>query len=263
MIYLNGKLVEDSEDKVSLRAAGVQLGLGVFETMLAVGGAIDGFDLHLERLCAGAGVLGYDVERVGELEEAVRQVLEANNLSDKSSKAKVRITTMDGVCMVTAEPAPERSSVCNVVMSEFVRNERSALVGVKCSSYAENILALRAAQEEGADEAILLNSNGEVAEATAANVFVVQDEEIYTPRLESGCLPGVTRELVMRRCAAAGYDVIEDVVLFEDIVEADEVFLTNSLVGVRGVANVGDMEISDGCGEITEMVRELYHDGDQ
>ena len=263
MVNINGEMIAADEARVKVSAQGVQLGMGVFETMLAIGGRIAGFDLHIERLQEGARVLGYWVDNVDDLEALVKEVLEVNMLSSKSSRAKVRITTMEGVCVVSAEEAPQRGEVCKVVMSEFVRNERSATVGLKCSSFAENLLTLKAAQDEGADEAILLNSIGEVAEASAANIFVVSDDVIYTPRLDSGCLPGVTRALVIEGCAEAGYDVIEDVVLFEDLVDADEVFLTNSLVGVRAVERIGDMEITEGCGEITKMVREIYNDGCQ
>lgn len=266
-VNFNGDLMDRSDAMVAIGCDGVQLGMGVFETMLAVDGEIDGLDLHMLRLKKGMDRLGYAMSLNETLQEVINEVLQDNDLL--MGKARVRVTTMQGVCMVEANSAPERSETCTVEVSDYVCNERSATAGLKCSSYANNLLALKAGQSGGADEVIMLNSKGEVAEAAMANLFIVKNGVIITPNLASGCLAGVTRELVMRRCRAAGIEVREEAMLTENVMNADEVFLTNSLVGVRGVWKIGSTEVIEGAegekrlGKMTMRVRGIYRDGDQ
>lgn len=258
MVIINGELVVETEAVVSLLDRNVQLGLNVFETLLAVKGRIDGFDLHVVRLKRGLDRLGIHLESMSEqsLEAEVQTLLDANQLCDVN--ARVRITAMGNNLLIQAEKAPERPNFCNAVISEYALNERSATAGIKCGSYADHILALRAADT---DEVIFLNTVGEVAEAAMANVFIVNDGKLVTPRLASGCLPGVTRELIIQRVRAAGIEVNETMILLEDLLDADEVFLTNSLTGVCGVQRLGELELNEH--EITEQVRKIYQDGNQ
>ncbi len=154
--------------------------------------------------------------------------------------------------------APLRSEVSAVVLSEFIRNERSPVAGIKCGSYAENIMALHEAKQAGVDEVIFLNSVGDVAECATANLFIVKDGELFTPDLESGCLPGVTRELVMRAARRVAMNVSEDTVSLADLLDADEVFLTNTQIGVQAVSSIGDLELNECPGAVTKMVRAAY-----
>ncbi len=256
--------MDRSEAKVMIGSEGVQLGMGVFETMQAVNGVVDGIDLHMLRLKKGMDRLGYAMRLSEPLQDVIAGVLRENDLME--AKAKVRVTTMRDVCMVEADPVPERSEFCTVVVSDYMCNERGATAGIKCSSYAENLLAFKAGQSAGVDEVIMLNTRDEVAEAAMANLFLVHNGVLVTPSLSSGCLPGVTRELVMRRARAANIEVREETVLLESVMAADEVFLTNSLVGVRGVWKIGSQPVSDGSegmGEITAKVKAIYENGDQ
>ncbi|MGJ8656198.1 MAG: aminotransferase class IV [Akkermansiaceae bacterium] len=260
-VIINGVLVDEVEAKVSLLDRNVQLGLNVFETMTAVDGEVDGFELHMVRLRRGMDRLKVEVDGVELLEGFVREVVEANSLMGVGTRARVRITVMDGVCMVQAEEAQVRAEVCSVVVSEYVRNERSVVAGVKCGSYAENILALREAQLAGADEVVFLNTRDEVAETATANIFIVKDGVVVTPGLESGCLPGVTRELVIQRARSAGLRVVEGVIYLEELLDADEVFLTNASIGVQAVDRIGGLEVSFCLGEVTEAVRRIKDKG--
>ena len=257
-VIMNGELCDVEDAKVSLLNKDMQLGLSVFETMLALDGKIDGFELHLNRLQRGLERLGIEIPYFDLLEENVRDLLRENELLEK--RAKVRITAMNQLCWIEAQEAAERSAVCSVVLSDFVLNERSAVAGIKCGSYAENFLALNEAQQAGVDEVIFLNSIGEVAEAATANVFMVKDGVLMTPRLESGCLPGVTRALVIQRAKKADLVVRETAVQLEDLLEADEVFLTNTQIGVQAVDRIGELEFAAGfCpGDVTQKVKEIY-----
>lgn len=256
-VIVNGELYDEAEASVSLLNKDMQLGLSVFETMLAVGGVIDGFDLHLVRFQNGLDRLGIEVDGFDLLGGCVGELLEENGLVDK--RVKVRMTAMSEFYWIEAHEVAERAEVCSVVLSEFALNERSPVAGIKCGSYAMNYMALHEAQAAGVDEVVFLNSVGEVAEAATANVFMVKDGVLITPRLESGCLPGVTRALVLERASAAGVEVEEErAVSLEELLDADEVFLTNTNIGVQAVERIGELELGDCPGEVTKRVRELY-----
>lgn len=253
---VNGELCDVEDAQISLLNKDMQLGLSVFETMLAVCGEIDGFGLHMIRFQKGLERLGIEVTGFDLLEENVRTLIRENYLLE--GRARVRITAFDKLCWIEAHEAPVRDEVCSVILSDFVLNDRSPLAGVKCGSYAGNFLALHEANHAGADEAISLNTSGEVAEAATANVFLVKKGVVYTPRLESGCLPGVTRELVIQRARGAGLEVKEVVISLEDLLNADEVFLTNTQIGVQGVLRIGELEVGSSMGEVTKVVRRIY-----
>jgi len=256
MVSINGELVEEAEAVVSRLDRNVQLGMNVFETMLAVRGEIDGFDLHVARLARGMERLQISAD-VSSLKRLISDLLESNHL--ESEDARVRVTAMGGSLMIQASKAEGSKNSVNVEISDYVLNERSATAGIKCGSYAPNMVALREAKN--ADEVIFLNTVGEVAEAAMANVFLVSDGKLITPSLESGCLPGVTRELVIRRALDAGIEVQECVVLLEHLFVADEIFLTNSVAGITSVSRVGSVEIEEHS--VTDEMRKIYQDGDQ
>ncbi len=255
-VIINGELCDAAMAQVSLHNKEIQLGLTVFETMLADNGKIDGLDLHIQRLKNGMLLLGLQMPDFDLLEKNVREVLNANGLLNK--RARVRITALLDLIWIEANEAAVRGEVCSVALSDYVLNERSAISGIKCGSYAQNILALRVAQAAGFDEVIFLNTIGEVAEAATANVFIVKDGVIFTPSLDSGCLPGVTRALLIQRARKAGFEVREEKINAEALLEVDEMFLTNTQIGVQGVLRLGDLIIGDSMGEITQRVRQAY-----
>jgi len=121
------------------------------------------------------------------------------------------------------------------VVVPWVRNERSAVVGAKTTSYAENVVALAWAHECGYSEGLFLNSIGSVCEGTGTNVFTVKDSWVRTPPLSSGCLAGITRELLLEWGMAVEADLT-----LEDLENADEVFLTSSTRDVHPVTKLGD-----------------------
>jgi branched-subunit amino acid aminotransferase/4-amino-4-deoxychorismate lyase len=126
---------------------------------------------------------------------------------------------------------------------------------VKSLSYADNVLARLEARRRGADDAVLLNTAGEVCCASAANLFVVKGGTLVTPSVESGALPGITRRCLLGLAAARGLTVREASVLPEDLWAADEAFITNTVIGVAGLASVEGRPIGDGRpGEMTRLL---------
>jgi branched-chain amino acid aminotransferase len=144
-----------------------------------------------------------------------------------------------------------------VVTVPWVRNERSATAGLKTTSYADNVVALARAREQGAIEAVFANTRGELCEATGSNVFVVVGGVVRTPPLDSGCLAGISRELVLQWCAADGLEVCEESLPLSVLDEADEVFLTSSVKDVMPVSAVDGRPLT-WPGPLTAAVRAVW-----
>jgi branched-chain amino acid aminotransferase len=171
---------------------------------------------HLARLVRSATGLGLDAPDVDAIRSAVAEVLAA-----RPGLGRVRITVTAGLGPLGSGRTPGRQSILvvagsaappqpvAVVRVPWVRNERSAVAGLKTTSYAENVVALAAAAARGAGEALLANTVGELCEGTGTNVFVERHGELVTPPLSSGCLAGITRALVLEWSAAAGLPVRE------------------------------------------------------
>ena len=278
LAWVNGRLVGESEPSLSLLERGLTLGDGVFETMLAgpsvgrpVGPGTNIFRPaeHLERLAQGASLLEIDLPPAEHLLAAVLETLSANRLP----AAVVRLTVSRGADAGRGLDVPPELSPTVIVrvteykprsldepglaavFSSFRRNESSPLSRVKCLSYAENVLARLEARRRGADEAVLLNTAGAVCCASAANVFVVKGGTLVTPPVEGGALPGVTRRCVMELAAARRIAAREAPVFPEDLRAADEAFLTNTVVGVAGIASLEGSAIGSGRpGEVTRLL---------
>ena len=144
-----------------------------------------------------------------------------------------------------------------VVTVPWVRNERAATAGLKTTSYADNVIALARAKQQGAAEAILANTRGELCEATGSNVFVVVDGVVRTPPLDSGCLAGITRELVLEWCAADGVEVVEQPLPLDVLAAAHELFITSSIKDVFPVSSVDGRDLP-APGPVTARVQEVW-----
>jgi len=140
-----------------------------------------------------------------------------------------------------------------VAISHHRCSADSALAGVKSTSYAEHVVAARAARLAGADEALLFNSRNELCEGTHSNVFVVVDDQLYTPPLSSGCLAGITRELVLEWCPAT-----EAVITAEHLRKAKECFLTSSIRDITPVSTI-DSRPLPAPGPVTQSVAATWN----
>lgn len=266
MVWINGSLLETRQARVSPLDHGVTVGDGVFETLRAYAGVPFAWTRHADRLARSARALGLPDPDGDELRAAVDDVLSVNGLTD----ARVRVTFTGGPAplgsergddsptrMVVASPFTPWSPTARVAMAPWTRNERGALVGLKTTSYAENVRALAYAHEHDADEALLANNRGELCEGTGSNVFVVGDGALRTPPLDSGCLAGITRALVLELAAGAGIAVQETALSADAVVTADEAFLTSSTREVHGIADIDGHTISV-PGPITSRLAALF-----
>ena len=144
--------------------------------------------------------------------------------------------------VVAASEMGSWPSYATVAMSPWPRNERGPLAGLKTTSYAENVLALAAAEAMGADEALLLNLAGDVCEGTGSNVFLVLDSVVVTPPLSSGCLAGITRALLIEWAAEAGIAVEQRPIRSDESTKAQEILLTSSGRDVHPVERLLNVE---------------------
>jgi branched-chain amino acid aminotransferase len=269
-VWLNGALVEEGDARISPGDRGFLLGDGVFETLRCYAGRPFDLDAHLGRLEAGAAALGIEPPPRAAIAAAALDVLAANGLAD----ARMRITLTSGAgppglargesrptALVTAGPLQPWPPTATAVISRWRRDERSPLAGVKTTSLAESVVALREARAQGADEAIVLNRRDDVCEATTANVFCVRGGRVETPSLQSGCLAGITRERVLRACREEGLDCAEAELPASVLDEAEELFLTSSTREVQPLVAVGGRPVGDGQpGPVTRRLARVYAD---
>ncbi len=236
---------------------GLVNGLGVFETLLMTQGRVLALDRHLRRLAAGAERLGLPVPAQSQIEEALAALTQAGR---SHQNARLRLTWtpgqhLQGRLLGTLGPyLPAESATVQV--SPFHRNENSAIAGVKSTSYAENLVALKAAIQNGADEPIFSNSRGELSEGATSNIFIERDGELLTPPLRSGCLPGITRELCLEWGRQAGLPIREVTLPVSVMNTTSHAALTSALKGVLPVRAVDGRVIE--TGPLTRQLIGLY-----
>lgn len=243
--WVNGALLDRDDAVVNAFDHGLTVGDGAFETVKVVDGVPFALRRHLERLARSAAGLGLTEPDLAE----VRAACEAVCAQAPLGLHRLRITYTGGISPLGSErgdagptlvvaiaptaPPPESTSVAVV---SWPRNERGALAGLKTTSYAENVVALAHARTFGATEALFADTQGRLSEGTGANVFIVVDGRLLTPALSTGCLDGVTRQLILEWTGA------EEVELPLDVLDrAEEIFLTSSIRDVQAVdAIVGE-----------------------
>lgn len=252
-VWCNGSLIAAEEAAVSVFDHGFTVGDGVFETMKVVDGVPFALTRHLARLQRSAAGLGLQQPDLAEVRSAVTEVIAANGgLPGRDGRLRITFTSGPGPLGSDRGPGPVTLSVvaskgtpwppaAGVAVAPWPRNERSPLAGLKTTSYAENAVALDWAKQRGFGEAVLGNLSGLLCEGTGSNVFVVVAGRLLTPALSTGCLAGITRELVVQWCDADEAELPLDV-----LATADEVFITSSTRDVHPVDRVGARRIEPG-----------------
>ncbi len=276
IVYLNGSLIPRSQARVSVFDHGFLYGYGLFETMRAYHGTIFLLERHLKRLLNSAAVIGLSPELAEiDLGKACTDTLMANGLQD----ARLRLTVSRGevdsfsgsgtsvapTVLVTARsyqalPAQIYNRGFRVGVSSFRRYSQSPLSGLKSANYLLSVLARREAEAAGLDESLLLNERGFITEGSISNVFFVAHSGLVTPPVESGILPGITREVVMELADALGINVTEGEVGLEDLGQFGEAFLTNSVMEIMPLVAVRDSAgeiITIGSGRPGKITRRL------
>ncbi len=274
-IWINGKYYDKPEAKISVYDHGLLYGDGVFEGIRIYSGRIFKWKEHLDRLYDSARSIALEVPMTRE--EMTRVVEDCVRVNEKHN-GYIRLLVTRGVGNLGLDPRrcdpniivivddialypPELyDQGLKIITSSVIRNHPAALSSrVKSLNYLNSILAKIEAIRAGCLEALMLNHNGEVAECTGDNIFIVKRGELRTPTIDAGMLEGVTRGVVMDLAVAAGLPVREMTLLRHDVYAADEFFLTGTAAEIIPVVECDGRPIGNGKpGPIFRQLRERF-----
>lgn len=274
MVHVGGKLVRRDEAKVSVFDSSVQGGDAVWEGLRVYSGRVFALDQHLERLVTSAKAMAFArIPSKESIERAVLDTLRANGMRDG---AHVRLTLTRGEKVTSGmNPKFNQSGPCLIVLAEWkapvygagglrlvtssVRRAPPAVMDSKIhhNNLIHNILAKIQANDAGADDALMLDVEGYVAETNATNVFLVKRGELHTPTGDH-CLPGITRGIVLWLAREHGLVAVERRISLMEFHTADEVFTTGTMGELSWVRDIDGRKIGDARGPVTGRLCELY-----
>jgi len=275
-IWLDDKLVDEPDAKISIFDHGLLYGDGVFEGIRVYNSRVFELQTHIRRLYESAKVIRLEIPMTKDkLISAVEKTVEANKVVD----GYIRLVVTRGVGTLGLNPFvcengrlfiiadsiqlyPEElyEKGMKIISATTVRNHPLAIPPqIKSLNYLNNILAKIEALDNNVPEAIMYNHEGYVAEATGDNVFIVRDGVIYTPPAEAGALPGITRAVVIRLAKEEKLDVVEKNLTRFDLYVCDEFFLTGTAAEVIGIVEIDGRTIGAGRpGPITKLLRKKF-----
>ncbi|HTL31071.1 MAG TPA: branched-chain-amino-acid transaminase [Tepidisphaeraceae bacterium] len=276
-VWIDGKLLDKADARISVYDHGLLYGDGVFEGIRVYNGKIFECDAHMKRLYDSAKSIRLTIplERSAFV-SAIYETVKANNFKDcyvravvtrgagdlgldprKCRQASIFIITD----LIAVYPAEMYEKGIAVITSSYIRNHpNSCPPRVKSLNYLNNILAKIEANDAGVPEAIMLNHDGNVAECTADNVFIVRDGVVQTPTTADGILEGVTRKVIIDLCHRHGIPLVEKTLQRHDLFVGDEIFLTGTAAEVMPVTKVDGRVIGSGeAGPITRKLLDLFH----
>lgn len=275
-VWMSGEYLPEEEAKVSVFDRGFTLGDGLFETVFAHNGIPEFFHLHFRRMSLASDRLKIKLDKSeAELRAIIRRLCLANELEE----ASIRLTLTRGVgsgginigpespghLIITAQPfslasRQQDGKGLKMCFSQYSSAQASGLdPAIKSTNYLVNIMAKHEAELNGFDDAIFLGANGCIAESTTASIFFVQGDTLYTPHLDSGILPGITRQVYIENILSHGFDFEERQIMPNELSEMGEVFLTSSLRGGRSVVSIHENEYEIN-GKWSQKLRKLYHE---
>ncbi|MCH9770143.1 MAG: aminotransferase class IV [Gammaproteobacteria bacterium] len=246
MFYFNDQFYSHDQKVIDVDERGLLLGDGLFETMRWESDRLINFKAHWQRLVAGIKLLDLKLELTPEnCQQIIRELIQRNNLQQAAVRLNVfrgqggrglaTLTDLTPSLLITANTLTPPKQNITVQLSRHVRCEHSLLTKIKSLNYLTSVLARQEAIHAGFDDGILLNCNGNVVCASAANIFVNINDQLYTPPLSAGALPGTTRDIVIKLCQRLSIPCLQENISPQDLREAKEMFLTNSLVQIQTV----------------------------
>jgi branched-chain amino acid aminotransferase len=274
----NGRIQETSERSLSGGQVGLLSGWGVFTTIKVVDGVLFAWERHWARMTRDARLMHVPMPADSEaLHRDLLRLVERNH----AANATMRVVVIRNEGGMWQGPSTGRDHDVialtadlknwgRSVKLDFVpdaRHAASAFAGTKILSWSMNLTWLEAAQSRGFDEVVLLNERGEVAECTSANIFAAFGDEVRTPPISSGCLPGITREVLLSEVHVEGVRIVEKTLIPQDLQDADEVFITSTTRDLLAVSQLGDktrenhgstrQRLSDAFGQYIDQYVEL------
>jgi len=273
-IYINGKFFKQDEALISVNEGGFLFGEGIFETMRAYSGSVFRLNEHLERILGSCRFLKLPFkENAQSLTEKINQTLGVNKLFDAYlkliissgiNKGSLTDTSSSPTLIIIArefEPYPQRiyKEGFKAITSKIRRNPYSPLAQHKSLNFLENVLGKREAEELGKKEAIFIDPQGNLTEGATTNIFLVKQGRVISPALNSMILPGITRKVVLEISSNLGIPIEERRVELKELYEAEEAFLTNSLIEIMPLVQVDSHIIGKGVpGPLTQKLKKEY-----
>lgn len=268
-IFHNDKVVAMEEARLSPGQAGLLNGWGLFTTLHVFDGELFAFERHWKRLEKDAArthcPFPFEAEKV---REQLREVIRANHVKEGAARiyaiynrvghwrSDENFPLVDLILVTTN--LPEYRSPARLNLRAEGRHAASPLAGVKVTSWLNNAWNAYEAQEAGFDEVVLLNERGEVSECTAANVFCVRGGKVQTPPLESGCLEGITRSILLEIGPRIGISCAEATLRPEDLYAADEVFISSTNRNLLPVGEIAGHGYANAPGPVTRRLDEAF-----
>ena len=270
-VYLNGKIIDADKATVAVTDSSYLYGIGLFETMRAVNGKVFRLTDHLRRLNDSAEALSifnsFSDEKIA---EAIDQLLLANEVNearlrlelsngpiqpDGTAKTNLLITSP----VFTPYPEDYYAKGVRVILTNFRQSSKDPYAGHKTTCYGPRLTALKNAHEKLAAEAIWFTTENALAEGSISNVFLVKDGQLYTPPVNTPVLPGIARKTVIEIAEQENIECNEQSLAIDDLLKADEVFLTNVVMEVLPVVAIESHTVNEGKpGPISKKLAEKY-----
>ena len=253
----NGKIYKEGTPVINATARGLRYGDGLFETMKLKDGHLILTDEHFARLWNGMQVLQFHVPKHFTPEKLEEEIVTLAKKNGHDKKARVRITVYRGdgglydasnhfpnwiieTGELQGDDAVLNSNGLALGIYASVKKSIDILSNLKHNNYLPYVMAALHAKENKWNDAIVLNTEARICDSTIANIFIIKDEIIYTPALTEGCVAGIMRNHLIRQLPALNFKVIEKQISIEELIEADEVFLSNSIYGIRWVRGIAE-----------------------
>lgn len=273
-VFLNDKLVDIDKACISAADSGFLYGAGLFETMRSYNGVVFSLKDHLDRLFFSAGSLSiensYDRKYIT---DAIYKVLKVNNLTDArlrltltggamaKSEEERRATLLITATKLTPYPAEYYKNGVLVVLCPFRQNPSEPIYGHKTTSYFSRMLGLKLAHQKRAAEALWFTVDNRLAEGCISNVFLVKDSALYTPPIVTPVLAGVARKTVCQIALKNSIKLVEKDLRIDDVLSADEMFLTNVIMQIMPISRVEKHTIGNGkVGAKTQKLQKYFNE---
>ena len=268
-VFHNDALLPIEKVRLSPGQAGLICGWGIFTTIRVARGEAFAYERHWRRLERDAALIRMPMPYTpAKVRVHLNEVIRANKVTEGCARIylvynKVGFWQSDEAqpdvdLIIYSAALPLFREPLRLGLRPQGRHAAAPLAGVKSISWLPNVWAVAEAAKEGFDEVVLLNERGEVAECTAANVFMVKNKKVHTPPLSSGCLEGVTRGILFEIAPEAGVPIVEHTLRPEDLYSADEVFISSTNRSLIGVGEIAGHAIAGAPGPVTRQLDELF-----
>jgi len=267
-VFHNESLLPIEKARLSPGQAGLICGWGIFTTVRISRGEAFAYERHWRRLEKDAGVIYLPMPyTAAKIRVHLHEVIRANKVTEGCARIYLVYNSvgfwqsaeerLPVDLIIYSASLPEHREIVRLALRAHGRYAASPLAGVKTISWLNNVWSIAEANKEGFDEVIMLNERGEVAECTSANIFAVRDGKILTPSLNSGCLEGITRGILLEIAPEAGLPVVEQSLRPEDLYAAEEVFISSTNRNLISVGEIAGHSIP-APGPVCQRLNDLF-----